>query len=235
MQPLGFGHADVVIAVPGAWIDVRTMADLNEIARHFAQKQGSFMRVATKYVHLTRRFFDKHGLSDYRIVKSLGATEGAPAAGQAECIVDITSTGSTLKANNLRVLEDGLILSSEANLVASLTVNWSKNNLETARKILGRLKARQNAHDMTILTCYPDVQQKSEDLHNVIAEQVSNFEAEIMGQDGLTIKVASHDAVALSEALTVEGINMVTVSKPMMMMTPDNPNFDNLLDKINMS
>ena len=120
LTPLGFGHANVVVAVPQAWIDVRTMADLDEVAADLRARHGRKMRVATKYVNLTRRFFAEHGVADYRIVESLGATEGAPAAGAAEIIVDITTTGATLAANALKVLDDGVILRSEANLVASL-------------------------------------------------------------------------------------------------------------------
>ena len=112
LAPLGFGQANVVVAVPQAWIDVRSMADLEDVAAAFRAKRGARMRVATKYVNLTRAFFATHGVSDYRIVESLGATEGAPAAGNAELIVDITTSGSTLAANHLRILDDGLILDS---------------------------------------------------------------------------------------------------------------------------
>ena len=119
LTPLGFGRANVVVAAPQAWIDVRTMADLEDVAAHYRARRGERMRVATKYVNLTRRFFAEHGVSDYRIVESLGATEGAPAAGAAELIVDITTTGATLAANALKIVEDGMILKSEANLVAS--------------------------------------------------------------------------------------------------------------------
>jgi ATP phosphoribosyltransferase len=116
---LGFGHADVVTAVPDCWLDVETMADLEAAGALFAATHGRRLRVATKYPMLTRRFFGSKGVVSYRTVESLGATEGAPAAGNAEVIVDITSTGSTLKANGLRILSDGLILKSEANLVLS--------------------------------------------------------------------------------------------------------------------
>ncbi len=122
---LGFGHADVVVAVPDCWLDVRTMADLDEIAGPFRRNHGRWYRVATKYMNLTRRFFADKGVTDYRIVESLGATEGTPAAGTADLIVDITSTGATLKANGLRILDDGVILKSEANLVASNVAEWS--------------------------------------------------------------------------------------------------------------
>ncbi len=114
VKRLGFGHADVIVAVPEAWLDVRDMADLDEVALAYHARHGRRLRVATKYVNLTRRFFASHGLAGYRIVESLGATEGAPAAGSAEAIVDITSTGSTLHANHLKILDDGLILASEA-------------------------------------------------------------------------------------------------------------------------
>lgn len=115
---LGFGPADVVVAVPECWLDVAAVADLDQVAGEIYATHGHRLRVATKYLELTRRFFAEHGLTGYRIVESLGATEGAPAAGSAEIIVDITTSGSTLKANRLKVLEDGLILRSEAVLAA---------------------------------------------------------------------------------------------------------------------
>jgi ATP phosphoribosyltransferase len=109
---LGFGPAKVIVAVPACWLDVATMADLDEVAEQFYRSHGRRLRVATKYVNLTRRWFARHGVTGYRIVESAGATEGAPAAGAAEVIVDITTTGSTLTANHLRILDDGLILDS---------------------------------------------------------------------------------------------------------------------------
>ena len=117
---LGFGHADVVVAVPDIWLDVDSMADLDDVAADFRQRHGRRLRIATKYWRLTQQFFSlKHGIQVYRIVESLGATEGAPAAGLADIIVDITTTGSTLRANHLKVLGDGTILKSQACLVAS--------------------------------------------------------------------------------------------------------------------
>lgn len=124
-KPLGFGGADVVIAVPDAWIDVASMRDLADVASDFRAGHGRWLRVATKYLNLTRRYFAKFGIAEYRIVESLGATEAAPAAGAADLIVDITSTGSTLAANGLRIIEDGLILKSEANLIVSRGADWS--------------------------------------------------------------------------------------------------------------
>lgn len=117
---LGFGHADVIVAVPEVWHDVVTMADLDDVAAEFRQRHGRRLRIATKFWRLTQQFFSqKHGIQVYRIVESLGATEGAPAAGSADMIVDITSTGATLKANKLKILQDGLILKSQACLVSA--------------------------------------------------------------------------------------------------------------------
>jgi ATP phosphoribosyltransferase len=145
LTPLGFGHANVVVAVPQAWIDVRSMADLDEVAADLRARHGRKMRVATKYVNLTRRFFAAAGIADYRIVESLGATEGAPSSGAAELIVDITTTGSTLAANALKVLDEGVILRSEANLVASLRASWSERARAAARTVLTRIAAEEEA------------------------------------------------------------------------------------------
>ena len=119
LKRLGFGGADVVVAVPDVWHDVETMEDLGDVAAGFRALHGRRLRIATKYWRLTQEFFSaKHGVQAYRIVESLGATEGAPASGAADLIVDITSTGETLSANGLRILSDGVILKSEACLVA---------------------------------------------------------------------------------------------------------------------
>jgi ATP phosphoribosyltransferase len=142
IERLGFGRADVVVAVPRSWIDVSTMADLDDVAAAFHGRHQRKLRVATKFVTLARRFFADHGIADYRIIESLGATEGAPAAGTAEVIVDITTTGATLTANELKILDDGVILKSEASLAASLRASWSPTVRDAARAFLDRIGAR---------------------------------------------------------------------------------------------
>lgn len=139
LKPLGFGHADVVVAVPACWIDVRAMEDLDEVAIAFRREHQRRMRVATKYVNLTRRHFSYYGISDYRIVESLGATEGTPAAGTAELIVDLTSTGTTIRANGLKQIEGGTILKSEANLIESRLAKWTPELRAVQNNILKRL------------------------------------------------------------------------------------------------
>ena len=135
LLPLGLGRADVVVAVPEAWIDVDTMADLDDVAANYRRAYGRRLRVATKYWRLTQDHFRDHALHAYRIVESLGATEGAPASGAADAIVDITSTGSTLRANRLKVLADGVILQSEAQLMASRRADWTDEETEALTRV----------------------------------------------------------------------------------------------------
>jgi ATP phosphoribosyltransferase len=151
LHPLGFGFADVVVAVPQAWIDVSTMADLDDVCAAFAHRHRRRLRVATKYTHLTRAFFAQAGISDYRIVESAGATEGAPTAGTAEAIIDITTTGATLAANGLKILDDGTILESQAQLAASLCADWDSDARSTALALLSRIGARERAKASHVL------------------------------------------------------------------------------------
>jgi ATP phosphoribosyltransferase len=144
LLPLGIGRADVVVAVPDCWIDVERMSDLEDVAAQFARTHGRRLRVATKYMNLTRRFFAARGVAGYRIVESAGATEATPAAGTSELIVDITTTGTTLRANHLKVLEDGLILKSEAHLFASRGAKWSAGSVKLRDAIVAALKSGSN-------------------------------------------------------------------------------------------
>lgn len=145
LRALGFGRADLVVAAPKSWLDVETMADLEAVAGDYLARQGRRMRVATKYLVQTRTFFARHGVADYRITESGGATEGAPAAGTAELVVDITSSGATLVANGLKVLSDGVILRSQAQLAASLGAAWSDEALASAERLLRIVEARAQA------------------------------------------------------------------------------------------
>lgn len=140
LAPLGFGFADVVVAVPACWIDVSSVADLEAAARIFRRAHGRWPRAATKYKNLTRQFFASKGYGDYRIVESLGATEGTPASGTAEFIVDITTTGETLRANGLRILDDGVILKSQANLIAANLAAWTPELQALRDQLVARLK-----------------------------------------------------------------------------------------------
>ena len=125
-KKLNFGFADLVVAIPKDWLDVQNMADLEEVSFEFREKYGRRMRVATKYPNLTESFFLSKGVSQFRVVPSLGATESYPFTGSSELITDITSTGSTLKANNLRIINDGIILKSSACIFVSKKIEKNK-------------------------------------------------------------------------------------------------------------
>jgi ATP phosphoribosyltransferase len=139
---LGFGHADVVVAVPNCWLDVDSMTNLQEMARGFRRLHGRRLRVATKYMNLTRTFFRDKGVTDYLIVESLGATEGTPSSGTADLIVDITSTGATLRANGLKILSDGVILRSQANLVVSRAASRTPAIAALEKRVVAALKGQ---------------------------------------------------------------------------------------------
>ena len=136
---LNFGKANLVVAIPDLWIDVMTMADLEEVSNIHRVKHSRRLRVATKYRNLTNQFFSRYGVVDYRTVESHGSTESAPFNGFSEIIADITSTGETLRANNLRVLDDGLILESSANIFKSLTADWNKFHDQSLKSFLTKI------------------------------------------------------------------------------------------------
>ena len=137
LKKYSFGRATLVVAIPDPWIDVQTVADLEEIAFEFKDKKKKRLRVATKYPNLTREFLFSKGVTQFKLVDSLGATEAYPFTGSSEIITDITSTGETLKANNLRILKDGEILKSEACMMISKS-SIKKINLKKIIKLLSK-------------------------------------------------------------------------------------------------
>ena len=228
VQPLGFGHADVVVALPDGWVDVTCMADLAEVAGAFRAEHNKRLRVATKYTHLTAEFFARHGVVDYVLVQSFGATEGAPASGAAEAIVDITSTGATLAANNLRVPEDGVILKSQANLAAALKADWSPEARSAAKQILARLSAYRQAMERLVVSFIVDTKD---------AALFDNFGLDgsrrMAGQDetyfDLVIEKSALQEV--QDILSPKQIGM-TVSKPDFVFSPRNELFERLAGAI---
>ncbi|MGO4403049.1 ATP phosphoribosyltransferase [Bosea sp. RAF48] len=228
LTPLGFGQANVVVAVPQAWIDVRSMADLDDVASTMRARHGRKLRVATKYVHLTRRFFAEHGLADYRIVESLGATEGAPAAGTAEIVVDITTTGATLAANALKVLDDGVMLASEANLVASMRALWGERARAAAKTILSRIAAEEEGRTIREVRARLDL---SPEVLAVLAERFGArlpFGVPAAGAP-LTLHCPDKAVFSLVEHLDGLGADDVTVSAPTYVFRRSN----RLLERLN--
>lgn len=142
LAPLGFGHADLIIAVPVAWIDVDTLDDLDAAAAAFRKTHGFRLRIATKYHRLVRDFLTTHGVADYQLVDSQGATEGTVKNLTAEAIADITSSGETLRANHLKVLSDAAIHSSQAMLFLSHQADWTEASRATLAALADKLGVR---------------------------------------------------------------------------------------------
>lgn len=126
LEPMGFGEADLILAVPQFWIDVDTLEDLDAVSAAFRRTHGHRLRIATKYHRLIREFLADAGVADYQLVDSQGATEGTVKNETAEMVADITSTGETLRANHLKLLSDGLVLQSQATLWRSRVASYSE-------------------------------------------------------------------------------------------------------------
>ncbi|WP_422027405.1 ATP phosphoribosyltransferase [Roseovarius sp.] len=139
LAELGFGHADLVLAVPRVWVDVGTLDDLDAVAAAFRAKHGFRLRIATKYHRLVRDFLRENGVADYQLVDSQGATEGTVKNETAEAIADITSSGDTLRANHLKTLDDGLILRSQATLFRARGVDMGPEDRQTLKQLIARL------------------------------------------------------------------------------------------------
>lgn len=152
---LGYGHARLVVAVPRVWIDVTTMHDLEEVSSIYRVRHGRPLRVATKFPRLTREFFLRHGVRDYVIVRSLGATEGAPASGAADLIVDLSSTGATLAQNHLKEIEDGTLVDSQAGLIASANPDhWNSTRWASLARIVDLVESRMAASNELVLRAW---------------------------------------------------------------------------------
>ncbi|MDE0983242.1 MAG: ATP phosphoribosyltransferase [Yoonia sp.] len=135
IAPMGFGGADLIIAVPQAWVDVETLDDLDAAAAAFRATHGFRMRIATKYHRQVREFLRDNGVADYQLIDSQGATEGTVKNETAEAIADITSTGETLRANGLKILGDGLIHASQATLFRGRRDGWTDAQRVTLKEL----------------------------------------------------------------------------------------------------
>ena len=228
LRALGFGRADVVVAAPKSWIDVDAMSDIEEVAAAYLARTGRRLRVATKYLVQTRAFFARHGIADYRIVESGGATEGAPAAGAAELVVDITTTGATLAANNLKVVSDGVILRSQAQLAAALKAPWTPAHVDVVRFFLRTVEARARAKQLAALAWPP-----GQDGGARAAVARFQGQAAAPGAEGLLtpMKTLFDAANALADA----GIGPASASRPDYVFEPECLAADNLLARLGFS
>lgn len=150
---LGYGHCQLVVAVPEAWVDVQNVTDLAEIAHFFREDKKRHMRIATTYPHLTREFLHKHHIHHFTLVKADGAIEAAPTIGYADIIVDVTQTGTTLRENHLKQIEGGTILEAQACLIGNRdSLRTNPEVLSIVRKMSELIDAAQAAHDLYQIT-----------------------------------------------------------------------------------
>lgn len=225
LRALGFGRADLVVAAPRSWLDVDTMADLEEVAGDYLARTGRRMRVATKYLVQTRSFFARHGIADYRTVESGGATEGAPAAGSAELVVDITTTGATLAANGLKVLSDGVILKSQAQLAASVRAAWNADALSAAERLLRIVEARAAARRSATLTWPARGDSAEADVVDALIAAGASRRPH-----GLLVEAGAVAGAAL--ALSAAGLGPVTASRPDFVFDVTCPAVDSLRSRV---
>ena len=225
LRALGFGRADLVVAAPKSWLDVDGMADLEEVAHDYLARTGRRMRVATKYLAQTRAFFAAHGIVDYRITESAGATEGAPAAGAAELVVDITTTGATLQANGLKTLADGVILKSQAQLAASLSAVWSPAALAAAEQLLRAVEARARA-----LTSATLVWPAAEDSREAAA--IARLVAGGASRRPSGLLVDAGQVASAAATLTQAGLGPVTASRPDFVFEVESPAYSTLAKQV---
>lgn len=155
IDDLGFGRADLVVGVPAVWLDVVTLGDLIEVAADIRHTHGRVLRVATKFPNLTRSYFGQAGFTDYRIVASLGATEGAPKVGTADIIVDLTSTGATLVSNDLKQIERGRALRSQACLVGAADPSvWQPTRRQAFTQVIDLIESALAAEETRVVRAH---------------------------------------------------------------------------------
>ena len=171
LEALGYGGCTLNVIVPESWEKIRTMADLTKKRAEL----GRPLRVATKYPNVSRDFFSKYDLGDVRLIRAEGTLEVAPAIGYADLIVDLVSTGTTLRDNRLRSLDDGLVLESEACLIANRNSLKSQSEvLEKAQQLLEFVVAHLRAADN--VSIFANIRGESPEL---IAERM--FEQSVIG------------------------------------------------------
>jgi len=185
-RDLGFGACRLVVAVPETWIDVSTCADLWHLAGYYITQKGRGLRIATKYPALTAQFLRRHGITHCKIVSPHGALEAAPLTDTADLIVDLTETGTTLRENHLKLLEDGVVLRSQACLIANgCLLGENKQALHMASIMLELIDARMQARNRSMLTAHLQVEsvEKISQISKQLRARISGFEFRIASSD----------------------------------------------------
>jgi ATP phosphoribosyltransferase len=230
LKKLNFGYADLVFTVPESWIDVQSISDLDDIMFFFRRNHNMRFRIATKYINLTTQFLRQHKITNYRIIESQGATEGAPAAGVAEAVVDITSTGATLRDNHLKIIPQGLILKSQAVLTASLVKLIAKENLDTIRRILDFIHAHDTAIEYKMIQGAFSPYMKDDVLNCMINYKSQDIH---VTDSGFSALVHKNKIYQFCEALRATGAHLITVNECKHIFQATNLVYDEFINKMN--
>jgi ATP phosphoribosyltransferase len=205
-RDLGYGGCRLVVAVPETWIDVSTCADLWHLAGYYATQKGRGLRIATKYPSLTGQFLRRHGIAHCKIVSPHGALEAAPLTGTADLIVDLTETGTTLRENHLKLVDDGIVLRSQACLIANARLlSQNKQALHLASMMLELIDARMQARNRSLLTAHLQIE-KAEEIEHIsqqLKSRIPGFEFRASSSDSNGF--AGRDALGLY-GLSVSGV-----------------------------
>src|SRR5437867_2932924 len=208
-RDLGYGNCRLVVAVPETWIDVSTCADLWHLLGYYQVHKGRGLRIATKYPILTGQFLRRHGITHCKIVSPHGALEAAPLTDTADLIVDLTETGTTLRENHLKLLDDGVVLRSQACLIANARLlSQSKQALRKASIMLELIDARMQARNRSLLTAHLQVE-GSDGIQRIcqqLKSRIPGFEFRIASSDGRGLAVsekAGHNGYTISGVVRV--------------------------------
>lgn len=227
-----FGHASLVFAVPESWIDVQSISDLDDVMFFFRQKHQMRFRIATKYINLTTKFLREHRITNYRIIESQGATEGTPAAGVAEAVVDITSSGETLRDNHLKIIpQGGVILESQAVLASTLKRPLESSALEVLRRILDFIHAYDTAQKHKIIHGAFSPGMKEDILNCMINYKSQDIQ---ISESGFSALIEQQKLYRFCEALRATGVHLITVHDCQHIFQADSAAYEEFLGKMNM-
>lgn len=230
LKKFDYGHANLVFAVPESWIDVQSLSDLDDVMYFFRQKHNMRFRIATKYINLTTKFLRAHRITNYRIIESQGATEGTPAAGVAEAVVDITSTGSTLRDNHLKIIPEGTILESQAVLGVTLRRQLSKDALETLRRILDFINAYDTAKNSSFIHGAFSPGMKEDILNCMISYKSQDIQ---ISDSGFSALIDNQKLYRFCEALRATGVHLIAVNECQHIFQAENEVYESFLEKMN--
>lgn len=246
---LGYGYCDLVVAVPESWVDVETMADLVEISHHFREEKGRNMRIATTFTHSTRKYFHQQGIHHFNLVKAEGAIEAAPTIGYADCIVDLTQTGTTLRENHLKMLRDGVIVESQAALIGNRAALENDPELREIVRIMAEyMDAAQNGRQYYQVTVNIRGNQPEEIAERIVANPITQgllgptiapiYGSDLPGGDSwhtVTIIVGQKNLLNAMEHLRAAGGKQVIAIPVRYIFLDQSPTYTKLLEALGLS